>query len=397
MGIVFKTFFHIPVQGATTKSLLKILQYQWFCITLRQIQDDMNAQHLDIRHRIGLELAHFLQADINRRHPLRQLFWECTLRCNVHCRHCGSDCKQLAGIKDMPREDFLRVLDSVAQKCNPNDVFVIITGGEPLLRDDLEIVGREIYDRGFPWGMVTNGLLLTPERFDALCHAGLHSLTISLDGLEEEHNWLRGHNLSFQRASAAIDTVLKHPQIAFDVVTCVNQRNFGHLAEIRDFLIDKGLKGWRLFTIFPVGRAAHVPELQLTNVQFRQLLDFIKQTRKEGRIHAAFGCEGYFGNYEGDVRDQFFHCQAGITVGSVMADGAIAACASIRADYHQGNIYEDDFMDVWENRYLPHRDRKWMRTGECAKCKHWRYCQGNAMHLRDKDGNLILCHLKRLT
>ena len=362
------------------------------------MKDDMNAQHLDIRHRIGLELAHHLQTDINRRHPLRQLFWECTLRCNVHCRHCGSDCKQLAGVKDMPREDFLRVLDSIAKKCDPHKVFVIVTGGEPLLRDDLEIVGRDIYDRGFPWGMVTNGLLLTPERFDGLRHAGLHSLTISLDGLEAEHNWLRGHNLSFERASAAIDTVLKHPEIAFDVVTCVNQRNFAHLAEIRDFLIGKGLKGWRLFTIFPVGRAAQDPELQLSNEQFHQLLDFIKQTRKEGHIHAAFGCEGYFGNYEGDVRDQFFHCQAGITVGSVMADGAIAACASIRADYHQGNIYNgDDFMDVWENRYLPHRNRQWMKKGECEKCKHWRYCQGNAMHLRDQDGNLILCHLKRLT
>lgn len=36
---------------------------------------------------------------------MRQLFWECTLRCNLHCRHCGSDCKVKAGLQDMPLAD----------------------------------------------------------------------------------------------------------------------------------------------------------------------------------------------------------------------------------------------------------------------------------------------------
>jgi radical SAM enzyme (rSAM/lipoprotein system) len=298
--------------------------------------------------------------------------------------------------KDMPREDFFRVLDEIRERVNPQQVFVIVTGGEPLVREDLELCGQGIKERGFTWGTVTNGLMLTEERFDALCKAGLCSVTVSLDGMEENHNWLRGHKESFARASRAIDIILSHPEVIFDVVTCVNQRNFKELPQIRDFLISKGLTAWRLFTIFPVGRAAQDPDLQLSGSQLRELLDFIRQTRKEGVIKASFGCEGYFGNYEGDIRDHFFHCQAGQTVGSVMADGAIAACASIRSDFNQGNIYEDNFMDVWEKRYLPHRDRSWMKKGECAKCKHWRYCQGNALHLRDKDGNLILCHMKKL-
>lgn len=351
---------------------------------------------LSLRRHLALELAHYVQKDILREHPLRQLFWECTLRCNVHCRHCGSDCKKVMETHDMPREDFFRVLDSIRAKIDPAQVFVIVTGGEPFMRTDLELCGQGIRDRGFTWGMVSNGLMLTADRFDAICKAGLSSITISLDGLEENHNWLRGHKESFQRASQAIDIILSHPNVLFDVVTCVNQRNFTELPAIRDFLIQKGVKAWRLFTIFPVGRAAQDPQLQLSPQQLRLLLDFIRTTRKEGVIRAAFGCEGYFGNYEGDIRDHFFHCQAGLTVGSVMADGAIAACASIRSDFNQGNIYEDDFMDVWENRYKPHRDRSWMKKGDCAKCKHWRYCQGNAMHLRDKDGNLLLCHIKKL-
>ena len=118
--------------------------------------------------------------------------------------------------------------------------------------------------------------------------------------------------------------------------------------------------------------------------------------RQEGRIHLSYGCEGFLGEYEGFVRDHMFTCQAGMSISSVMIDGSISACASIRSNLAQGNIYKDDFIDVWENRYQPYRDRSWMKTGECADCKYFRYCQGNGMHLRDDNGELILCHLKRL-
>ena len=350
---------------------------------------------MSLRTRIGQEVAHQLFRAIEREHPLRQLFWECTLRCNVHCRHCGSDCRKLSEIKDMPFADFAKVLDSVAAKCDPHKVFVILTGGEPLMRDDLEACGAEIYRRGFPWGLVTNGLALTPERFQALRKAGMHSVALSLDGLEANHNWLRGHMKSFQHTSEAIDTLVAS-DILFDCVTCVNRRNYSELPAIRDFLIEKGVAHWRIYTIFPVGRAKDDPDMRLSAEEFRGVFEFIKKTREEGRIHASYGCEGYLGEYEPYVRDHFFHCQAGITVGSVMADGAIAACASIRSNYNQGNIYEDDFMDVWEHRYQPHRTFEWRRTGDCADCRHWRYCRGNGMHLRDDEGRNILCHIKRL-
>lgn len=350
---------------------------------------------MSLRKRIGRELAHQLQRTIEREHPLRQLFWECTLRCNVHCRHCGSDCKKMADVPDMPAADFLRVLDSVAKRCTPHDVFVIVTGGEPLLRDDLEAVGSEIHRRGFPWGLVTNGLALTKQRFASLRQAGLHTMALSLDGLEANHNWLRGHTQSFQRTAEAID-ILVHSDVLFDCVTCVNRRNYDELPAIRDYLIGKGVEHWRIYTIFPVGRAKDDPDMRLTAEEFRGVFEFIKRTRREGHIHCSYGCEGYLNDYEAEVRDYFFHCQAGITVGSVMADGAIAACASIRADYNQGNIYKDDFMDVWEQRYQPHRTFDWRRTGDCADCKHWRYCRGNGMHLRDDQGRNILCHVKRL-
>lgn len=356
----------------------------------------MKPTPLSLRKKIALELWRQKENILREEHPLKQLFWECTLRCDLKCRHCGSDCKMKSESNDMPKEDFLRVLDGIAAKMDPHKVFVIVSGGEPLMRHDIEECGRAIYKKGFPWGMVTNALHLTPQRWQGLLRAGIHSMAISLDGLEEDHNWMRGNEQSFKMVSQAIDMLVATEGFVFDIVTCVNRRNYTKLDEIKEFLISKGVKRWRLFTVFPVGRAALDPNMQLTNEAFRGVFNFIKKVRKEGRIRADYGCEGFLGNYEGEVRSRLFSCQAGVTVGSVMADGSIAACASIRADYNQGNIYEDDFMEVWENRYHPYRNHEWMKKDECANCKYFRYCLGNGMHLRDGDGKLLFCHLQRL-
>jgi radical SAM enzyme (rSAM/lipoprotein system) len=298
--------------------------------------------------------------------------------------------------RDMPKEDYLRVLDSIAEKTDPHKVFVIVSGGEPLMRRDIEECGRAIYEKGFPWGMVTNALHLTPQRWQGLQRAGIHTMAISLDGLEADHNWMRGNDESFRMVSQAIDMLVATEGFVFDIVTCVNRRNYSKLNDIKAFLISKGVKRWRLFTIFPVGRAAQDPDMRLANEEFRGVFEFIKEVRKEGRIQADYGCEGFLGNYEGDVRDHLFSCQAGITIGSILADGSISACTSIRSNYHQGNIYHDDFMQVWEQYFLPYRDHEWMRTGDCAQCRYFRFCQGNGMHLRDDNGQLLLCHVKRL-
>lgn len=350
---------------------------------------------LSLKQRLALELNHRLVKDRRRDHTLRQLFWECTWRCNLACRHCGSDCKSSSSLPDMPVEDFIRVIDSMLPHVERHRLNIVITGGEPLVRDDLEKAGRMLYDRELPWGIVTNGLYLTPERFASLRKAGIHNMTISLDGLKDTHNWMRCHPQSFDKAYAAIKMVAKAGDLNFDVVTCVNRRSLAELPQIKELLTEARVKRWRLFTIFPSGRAANYPDFDITDEEVTRLMDFIVATREEGRIKASFCCEGFMAGYEGKVRDYFYECQAGVSVASVLLDGGIGACPSIRADYRQGNIYQDDFWDVWQNRFGQYRDRKWMKTGACADCSLWRYCEGNGMHLRDSAGNLMHCHLKK--
>jgi len=351
---------------------------------------------LGLKRRAALELFRMLLDDKIKEHRLRTLFWECTLRCNLSCRHCGSDCKSVSTTPDMPVEDFLRVLDSITPHVNPHEVLVIFSGGEVLMRQDLERAGLEVYRRQYPWGMVTNGMLLTQERFESLLRAGLHSITLSLDGFEPQHNWMRGNPHSFERAQRALDSIVREPSIAYDVVTCVTQRNIDTLGEFREYLISRGVKSWRIFTVFPAGRAASDQMLQLSDEQFVQLLDFIESARREGRIDVSYACEGFLGRYEGRVRDNLYYCSAGVSTAGIRIDGAISGCTSIRSNFNQGNIYTDDFMDVWNNRFTEFRDRSWAAEGECADCGMFRYCRGGGMHLRDEKRRLMTCHYKRL-
>jgi radical SAM enzyme (rSAM/lipoprotein system) len=349
---------------------------------------------LTLRKRLALEVFRRIRKNRAKLHELRVFFWECTLRCNAACRHCGSDCRVSAAQPDMPAEDFFHVIDELTPSVNPNKVMIVFTGGEALLRPDIEQCGSELCRRGYPWGIVSNGLLLG-ERLDALLAAGLHSATVSLDGFDKAHNWLRGRADSFRMAVRSIGRLACSGIRIWDVVTCVNRRNFDDLPRFSRFLTDMGVKNWRIFTIFPSGRAARIPELQLNNQQFTQLMDFIRDCRRRG-FHVSYGCEGFLGNYEMEVRDNFYQCNAGIHTASVLADGSITGCTSIRTDFHQGNIYKDRFADVWEQRFRPFRDRSWARKGQCAGCNMFRYCEGNGMHLYDSNGELQICHNKRI-
>lgn len=359
--------------------------------------NDLNGRRLGLRKRLGLELFAQLYKHTVEEHPLRTLFWECTLRCNLNCRHCGSDCRAEATMPDMPLEDFLRMVDEqITPNVDPHKVMVVISGGEVLVRKDLERAGLELYRRGYPWGIVTNALALTPERFESLLRAGLHSISVSFDGFEEQHNYIRRNPHSYQRALDALRMIAADGTVAYDAVTCVTGALVPRLNEMKELLIANGIKHWRIFTIFPVGRAADDPTLRLTDEQFREVMEFIRRTRREGRIDLSYACEGFLGGYETDVRDSFYYCSAGVTTASIRVDGAISGCTSIRSNFDQGNIYRDNFWEVWSSRYEPFRDRSWARRDECADCRMFRYCQGGGMHLRDEEGKLLMCHYKRL-
>lgn len=349
-----------------------------------------------LQHNLKLMVRSQQNEKRKHRRVLTQLFWECTLRCNLSCIHCGSDCRAVEKDRgEMPLADFVKVLDDVRKNINPKWLLVVTTGGEPLLRKDILEVGREITRRGFIWGMVSNGLMLTHTRLNELIDAGLKTIAVSLDGFANDHNWMRGSSKSFAAVESAIEALVDR-KITWDIITCANHRNLASLPALKEWLIAKGVRKWRIFTIFPAGRALDHDELHLNGQELHQLMDFIVETRREGRIKLSYSCEGFMGEYENRIRDHQFFCQAGINVASVRYDGAVSGCLSIRSDFNQGNIYEKPFSEIWKEGFEQFRNREWMRTGICEDCKFWRYCEGNGMHLRDSNGALTLCNLAKM-
>ena len=332
-------------------------------------------------------------------HELSYLFWECTTRCNLHCRHCGSDCSQLCREKDMPLEDFLAAIDTIPEKERAKDLCVVLTGGEPLLRPDIATVGAELRRRRIGWGMVSNGWFYDEAMHAKLVGAGMGAITVSLDGLEASHDWMRGRPGSYARALKAIGLIAAEPRLNSDVVTCVNKRNIGELQELYEVLRGQGVKQWRLFTIIPIGRAASDPDMHLDNAQFTSLMEFIREKREEGGpMKVTFSCEGYLGRYEEEVRDIRYFCRAGVNIASVLIDGRICACPNIDRDaFSQGSIYKDNFFEVWDTRFQPFRDRSWARTGECEGCREWKNCLGNGMHnWHGQPPQLLQCHYSKI-
>jgi radical SAM enzyme (rSAM/lipoprotein system) len=336
------------------------------------------------------------QATQRRLHDLTYLFFELTQRCNLACRHCGSDCAADASMPDLPAQSVIDVLKGIRQHHDPARITVALTGGEPLLYPGFFELGRAITALGFPWGMVTNGWAWTPEKVEAARRAGMRTITVSLDGPPETHDWLRGREGSYARAAEALQWLTAAPWIQkLDVVTCVHRRNLDQLDELRALLAELGVAHWRLFTVSPIGRAVGDPDLRLDKADFQRLMAWTASRRETPGPAVSYSESGYLGACDTTVRTQPFFCRAGVNVAGIMADGAILACPNIDRRFAQGNIRDDDFCEVWETRYRAFRDRSWMRNGECVGCKDWGVCQGNSFHLRDAGtGQTRICYLK---
>jgi len=332
-------------------------------------------------------------------HKLNYFFWETTLKCNLNCRHCGSDCNKNEQFKELVSEKVIEVFEDIAQNYDASKIMVAVTGGEPLIRKDLFIVLQKIHELGFSWGMVTNGMLVDEDVVVKCIETGMKTVSVSIDGMEESHNWLRNNDMSYKKAINALKLFVQSGKFqVVEAITCVNEKNIDELSDMYQTLLTLGVDKWRIMSVFPKGRAEGNKELVINAPLLRRLFDFINKARQEGKLDVTYSEEGYLGpEWELKVRDNLFFCGAGINVAGLLSDGSFCACPSLSREWIQGHVDELTFSEAWETRYQNMRNRKWMKSSECMNCKEWKKCQGQSLHLWDwTNCSHMICHYNLL-
>jgi radical SAM protein with 4Fe4S-binding SPASM domain len=323
--------------------------------------------------------------------PLRYLFWESTLRCNLNCLHCGSDCLRDDASQDaeIDGETIKRELRSVAEHYDPRKCTFAIIGGEPLLREDIIDVGTYAADLGYNWGITTNGMLLSRDVIKRLKDAKLRTIAISVDGVPADHERLRNHRGSYEVVMTAIRNLLEDRFFSIlDVICCVSKININRLAPFVENLMTLRIPAVRFTPVFSRGKAGKNSDLTLDRDDYLKLLRFISEQRaKQGTIRITLSEEGYWGpEWECVVRDGFHFCGSGVIIGSILHDGRVTGCPSVSRKFIEGNIKKSTFVDIWENRFTRYRqDRIKTFTTQCGECEHWLLCEGEGFHLFDQD------------
>ncbi len=289
---------------------------------------------------------------------------------------------------------------------------VTLIGGEAYLREDFTEIARKIRSLGMDCTMTTGGRGITPERARAVKEAGIQSVSVSVDGLEETHDALRGVRGSYRAALEAMKN-LRDAGVWVSANTQFGRSSLREMPALLDVLIAAGIHSWQVQLTVAMGRAADEPGLLLEPYQVLEVMPMLARlkTRADAakvRIWPGNNI-GYFGPYETLLRGtlprgHMSSCGAGRSTLGIEANGDIKGCPSLTStDWVGGNVRDHTLQDIWERttplRYT--RDRTTAELwGHCKTCYYADVCRAGCTWTADvlfgRPGNNPFCHHRTL-
>lgn len=332
--------------------------------------------------------------------------WELTLACDQPCAHCGSR----AGPARSNELSTKEALDVVAQLAAMRTREVVLIGGEAYLHDGFLEIAAALKASGIRPTMTTGGRGVTRELARSIKSAGIHSVSLSIDGLQRAHDLIRKAKGSFVAAMSALDHLRDAGLLTASNIH-VNRVNRGDLESLFEALKDKGIVAWQVQITAALGRAADRPEMLLQPYDLLDVLPRIARLKERAYEHGITLMPGnnlgFFGpeeallrSYSKGGRDHFQGCQAGRLVMGIESDGAVKGCPSLQSHaYVGGRLRERKLQDIWDNasRMAFTRTRTiedlW---GFCRTCAFASTCMGGcsftAHALFGRPGNNPYCH-----
>ena len=306
-----------------------------------------------------------------------------TRRCNLRCDHCYLDAgtRLDGGDEELSTDEVKSVIDQIAALSS--ECMVVMTGGEPLLRPDIEELVAHAADHGLMVVLGTNGVLLTPERIERLQAAGLAGAGISVDSLEPGfHDDFRGCLGSWEKTMAALDAC-RDAGLVFQIHYSVTDDNAHEFEPMVEFAKSAGALALNVFFLVCTGRGEKV-----TNISAQTYDDVLRRVthaaHDEDQIMIRAKCAPHFKRMALELDPNWpitlaqgyeaGGCLAGTRYCRVTPEGGVTACPYMESDV--GSVRETGFADIWQNAEQFKALRTPKLEGRCGDCEYSKMCGG---------------------
>jgi heme b synthase len=318
---------------------------------------------------------------------LHMIAWEVTRRCNLACVHCRASAADEPLEGELSTSECLSLLDEVASWTKP---IIILTGGEPLLRDDIYDIARHGTGLGLRMVMAPNGTLMDEQAVCRMLEAGIKRISISLDGdSSETHDRFRQVEGAFEGALNGI-RLAKEAGLEFQINTTVTRHNLHALPDILDLAAQLGAAAHHIFLLVPTGRGKFIADSAISAEEYEKVLNWFYSQRNKAPLHLKATCaphyhrilrqrtkeEGEQITFETNGLDAVTRgCLGGTSFCFISHRGEVRPCGYL--DLCCGNVRRDPLQRIWKEseHFLKLRDLS-LYKGKCGICEFRRLCGG---------------------
>lgn len=326
--------------------------------------------------------------------PPEIIGWEITNQCNLRCAHCFTAASRRPH-DELSTDECRRIIDALS---NLGGTMIGWTGGEPLLRSDLEELTVYAWRKGIRSNVTTNGVLLNRERADRLIGAGCHTIQISLDGSTPEMNRkIRG--TTYEDFDLIVNAIRFSKELGARVVmaSLVGLENLDDARKMIDVGKREGVDAIRFCGFTPTGRGKQsvVTKRLLFSHVTNELLDFVHWAQSDNSMDISFDVG--FGPVPPDYG--FHKCTAGVETFYLKASGDVYPCTALaHRQFLVGNVREHSLEEIWrsaEMRAMANFPADEIRE-PCRSCDNFAGCHGACRgsvlaHTNDMKAAFPLC------
>jgi len=265
------------------------------------------------------------------------------------------------------------MLRKILKKIPPSKRFAI-TGGEPLLRDDIEEiikVGKE-YCEGISF--MTNGTLIDDDIARMFKKYNL-VVQVPFHGMEKTHNKLVGRKDGYKKAIMGVAYLKKH-DVNFAITSVGNKRNIHELEKVFELGVALGAKSLRVIRFMPGGQGMQEKELMLNGNEYMQMLEALNRVCKKYKVFGASGAPNVPCKYDlSHLKDiQVGDCSAGIDWLVIDPSGRVRPCN--HSPSIVGDLRTQSFEEIWNHQILKDFRAMKLIPDECDGCKQRLECRG---------------------